>query len=151
MHPCAACKHLRRRCDSSCDLAPYFPPDNPQRFEVVHKMFGRCNVAKILREVDATQRENTVNSLVYQAQARLMDPVNGYLNYVHNTDNRLKEVQQEIHNVKNELIKYLSPEVIQSVIKNPNCFGFEPNNNQNPTAQLTAAQHQQLEILRQKI
>jgi hypothetical protein len=83
IHPCAACKHLCRRCDSSCELALFFPPDNPRRFEVVHKVFGRSNVYKFLQEINATHREDAVDSLVYEAEARLRDPVNGYLDEVH--------------------------------------------------------------------
>ncbi|GAU49135.1 hypothetical protein TSUD_191370 [Trifolium subterraneum] len=36
-------------------------------------------------------------------------------------------------------------------MNNPNCFGFEPNDIQNSTAQLAAAQHEHLELLRQRI
>jgi hypothetical protein len=73
----------------------------------------------MLLEIDPTQRENTVDSLVYEAQALLRDPINGYLNYVHNLEHQAMEVQQEINNVKSELTKYLSPEVIQIVLNNP--------------------------------
>jgi hypothetical protein len=73
----------------------------------------------MLLEIDATQRENTVDSLVYEAQALLRDPINGYLNYVHNLEHQSMEVQQEINNMKSELTKYLSPEVIEIVMNNP--------------------------------
>jgi hypothetical protein len=73
----------------------------------------------MLLEIDPTQRENTIDSLVYEAQALLRDPINGYLNYVHNLEHQAMEVQQEINNVKSELTKYLSPEVIQIVLNNP--------------------------------
>jgi hypothetical protein len=72
----------------------------------------------MLLEIDPTQRENTVDSLVYEAQALLRGPINGYLNYVHNLKHQSMEVQQEINNMKSELTKYLSPEVIQIVMNN---------------------------------
>ncbi|KAK2410955.1 LOB domain-containing protein [Trifolium repens] len=150
-HRCAACKQQHRRCDSSCDLAPFFPPDNQQRFRAVHEVFGRSNVSKIVREIDPTLRDNTVDSLVFEAETRLRDPINGYLTDAHNLEHRLMEIQQEITNMKSELTKYISPEVIQTVMNNPSCFGFEPRDNQNSPAQLTAAQHEQLEVLRQRI
>jgi hypothetical protein len=108
-------------------------------------------VSKFLRQIDYAQRQNAADSLVFEAEARRRDPVNGYLVYAHYHERRLKEVQQEINKVKSELTKYLSPEVIQFVLRNPNRFGFQPGNNQNSTAQLMAAQHQQLELLRQRI
>ncbi|GAU21343.1 hypothetical protein TSUD_189300 [Trifolium subterraneum] len=116
MHSCAACKHLRRRCDSSCELAPFFPLENPQRFKVVHEVFGRSNVSKMLREIDPSQRENTVDSLVYEVEAHLRDPFNGYLDYVHNLEHQLKELQKEMDNVKSELTKYPSREITQYVM-----------------------------------
>jgi hypothetical protein len=73
----------------------------------------------MLRDIDPTQCENAIDSLVFEAEARLKDPINGYLNYVHNLEHRLMEVQQEINNVKSELTKYLSPEVIQFVMNKP--------------------------------
>ncbi|WJX89738.1 hypothetical protein P8452_71710 [Trifolium repens] len=73
----------------------------------------------MLLEIDPTQRENTVDSLVYEAQALLRDPINGYLNYVHNLEHQSMEVQQEINNMKSELTKYLGLEVIQIVMNNP--------------------------------
>jgi len=49
MSPCAACKLLRRRCAKGCVFAPYFPPDEPQKFANVHKVFGASNVNKMLK------------------------------------------------------------------------------------------------------
>lgn len=36
--PCAACKHLRRRCTLDCPFALYFRPDQPEKFINVHKV-----------------------------------------------------------------------------------------------------------------
>ncbi|XLT33663.1 hypothetical protein HN873_064955, partial [Arachis hypogaea] len=48
--PCASCKLLRRRCAKDCIFAPYFPSDDPQKFAIVHKVFGASNVSKMLQE-----------------------------------------------------------------------------------------------------
>ncbi|KOM52520.1 hypothetical protein LR48_Vigan09g117900 [Vigna angularis] len=56
--PCAACKIQRRKCTQECVFAPYFTPDNPQRFAYVHKVFGASNVAKLLNELNAAKRED---------------------------------------------------------------------------------------------
>ena len=47
--PCASCKLLRRRCVKDCIFAPYFPSDDPQKFAIVHKVFGASNVSKMLQ------------------------------------------------------------------------------------------------------
>ncbi|CAL0331814.1 unnamed protein product [Lupinus luteus] len=105
--PCAACKFLRRKCTQECVFAPYFPPDNPQRFSYVHKVFGASNVAKILNELNAAQREDAVKSLAYEAEARLRDPVYGCVGLISVLQHRLKEIQRELNNAKKELAAYI--------------------------------------------
>ncbi|XP_019232740.1 PREDICTED: LOB domain-containing protein 25-like [Nicotiana attenuata] len=75
--PCATCKCLRRKCLPSCIFAPYFPLEEPIKFTIVHKVFGASNVSKLLNEIQPHQREDAVNSLAYEAEARLKDPVYG--------------------------------------------------------------------------
>ncbi|GFP98508.1 LOB domain-containing protein 21 [Phtheirospermum japonicum] len=71
---CAACKFLKRRCTPNCLFAPYFRGDEPKKFAKVHKVFGASNVSKILNEVAEDQREDTVNSLVYEAEVETPGP-----------------------------------------------------------------------------
>ncbi|CAA3015261.1 Hypothetical predicted protein [Olea europaea subsp. europaea] len=47
--PCAACKILRRRCVDKCVLAPYFPPSEPLKFTIAHRIFGASNIIKLLQ------------------------------------------------------------------------------------------------------
>ncbi|MBA0739937.1 hypothetical protein Gogos_013162, partial [Gossypium gossypioides] len=47
--PCAACKILRRRCADKCVLAPYFPPTDPAKFTIAHRVFGASNIIKFLQ------------------------------------------------------------------------------------------------------
>ncbi|XP_057793304.1 LOB domain-containing protein 25-like [Salvia miltiorrhiza] len=75
--PCASCKFLRLRCLSGCIFAAYFPAEEPTKFVNVHKIFGVSNVSKLLNEIPPHQREDTVKSLAYEAEARLKDPVYG--------------------------------------------------------------------------
>lgn len=49
MSPCAACKILRRRCAEKCVLAPYFPPTDPAKFTIAHRVFGASNIIKFLQ------------------------------------------------------------------------------------------------------
>ncbi|KAG5541176.1 hypothetical protein RHGRI_021136 [Rhododendron griersonianum] len=71
-----ACKFLKPRCSpTSCLFAPYFRSDEPEKFAKVHEVFGASNVAKILVDVPENQRDDAVNSLVYEVEAQLRDPV----------------------------------------------------------------------------
>lgn len=49
LSPCAACKILRRRCVDKCVLAPYFPPTEPLKFTIAHRVFGASNIIKFLQ------------------------------------------------------------------------------------------------------
>ncbi|KAL2339865.1 hypothetical protein Fmac_007805 [Flemingia macrophylla] len=110
--PCAACKIQRRKCTQECVFAPYFPPDNPQRFAYVHKVFGASNVAKLLNELSAAQREDAVKSLAYEAEARLRDPVYGCVGLISILQHRLKQLQTELNHAKTELASYVGPQAL---------------------------------------
>ncbi|XP_057961579.1 protein ASYMMETRIC LEAVES 2 [Malania oleifera] len=106
--PCAACKFLRRRCHPECVFAPYFPPDQPQKFANVHKVFGASNVTKLLNELHPHQREDAVNSLAYEADMRLRDPVYGCVGVISLLQHQLRQLQRDLSSAKSELSKYQS-------------------------------------------
>ncbi|XP_076946851.1 LOB domain-containing protein 10-like [Bidens hawaiensis] len=124
--PCAACKFLRRKCTQECVFAPYFPPDQPQKFANVHKVFGASNVAKILNELSTAQREDAVNSLAYEAEARLRDPVYGCVGFISILQHRLKQIQNNLHTAKQELASYMGPSAMMPVL-NPGFVQQFPN------------------------
>ncbi|PNX83885.1 LOB domain-containing protein 25-like [Trifolium pratense] len=102
--PCAACKFLRRKCNQDCIFAPYFPPEEPQKFVNVHKIFGASNVSKFLNEVLPHQREDTVNSLAYEAEARIKDPVYGCVGAISVLQKQLIRLQKELDATNADLI-----------------------------------------------
>jgi len=101
--PCAACKFLRRKCQPECVFAPYFPPDQPQRFVNVHRIFGASNVSKLLNELHPHQREDAVNSLAYEAEMRLRDPVNGCVGIISLLHQQLRQLHMDLQSAKFEL------------------------------------------------
>ncbi|XP_020965343.1 protein LATERAL ORGAN BOUNDARIES isoform X1 [Arachis ipaensis] len=111
--PCAACKFLRRKCTPECIFAPYFPANNPQRFECVHRVFGASNVGKILNELPPSQREEAVESLAFEAEARQCDPVYGCTLQVCILQKKLRQRRALLANAKRELSAYINPQAIQ--------------------------------------
>ncbi|KAL4289857.1 hypothetical protein GQ457_14G026220 [Hibiscus cannabinus] len=103
---CAACKLLKRRCGPNCIFAPYFRSDEPKKFAKVHKVFGASNVSKILVEVPEEQREDTVNSLAYEAEARLQDPVYGCIGAIALLQRRMIELQHDLALARARLARY---------------------------------------------
>ncbi|XP_058744882.1 LOB domain-containing protein 21-like [Vicia villosa] len=100
---CAACKFLKRRCIPNCIFAPYFRSDECKKFAKVHKVFGASNVSKILIEVPEEQREETVNSLAYEADARLKDPVYGCIGAIAILQRKMVELQHDLAVAKDRL------------------------------------------------
>ncbi|XP_027332734.1 LOB domain-containing protein 21-like [Abrus precatorius] len=103
---CAACKFLKRRCIPNCIFAPYFRSDECKKFAKVHKVFGASNVSKILIEVPEEQREDTVNSLAYEAEARLRDPVYGCIGAIALLQRKMVELQHDLAIAKDRLARY---------------------------------------------
>ena len=106
--PCAACKFLRRKCTSDCVFAPYFPPEEPTKFANVHRIFGASNVSKILQEVAPHQREDAVNSLAYEAEARLRDPVYGCVGAISVLQRQVLGLQRELEETNADIMRYAS-------------------------------------------
>ncbi|XP_004309226.1 PREDICTED: LOB domain-containing protein 24-like [Fragaria vesca subsp. vesca] len=101
MGRCAACKYLRKACPEDCIFAPYFPSNNPQRFENVHRIYGAKNVATMLKELEPLQpylRAQAVETLCYEAESRIQNPVYGCAAIIFH-------LQQQIHNIESELAK----------------------------------------------
>ncbi|XP_030462244.1 LOB domain-containing protein 1-like [Syzygium oleosum] len=104
LSPCAACKILRRRCVDKCILAPYFPPTEPYKFTIAHRVFGASNVIKFLQELPEPQRADAVSSMVYEANARLRDPVYGCAGAICQLQKQVSELQEQLAKAQAELV-----------------------------------------------
>ncbi|XP_034213447.1 LOB domain-containing protein 4-like isoform X1 [Prunus dulcis] len=104
MSPCAACKLLRRRCAQDCVFAPYFPADEPQKFASVHKVFGASNVNKMLQELPEHQRSDAVSSMVYEANARVRDPVYGCVGAISSLQQQIDALQTQLAIAQAEVV-----------------------------------------------
>lgn len=89
-----------------CIFAPYFPPEEPQKFANVHKIFGASNVSKLLNEVLPHQREDAVNSLAYEAEARMKDPVYGCVGAISVLQRQVIRLQKELDATNADLMRY---------------------------------------------
>ncbi|KAJ7529460.1 hypothetical protein O6H91_15G051900 [Diphasiastrum complanatum] len=93
---CAACKILRRKCTLKCLFAPYFPPDEPHKFANIHKIFGASNILKLLNELALNQRGDAVNSLAYEADARVREPIYGCVGVISVLQKQVLQLEQEL-------------------------------------------------------
>ncbi|CAH8251524.1 unnamed protein product [Arabidopsis lyrata] len=104
LSPCAACKILRRRCAERCVLAPYFPPTDPAKFTIAHRVFGASNIIKFLQELPESQRTDAVNSMVYEAEARIRDPVYGCAGAIYHLQRQVSELQAQLAKSQVEIV-----------------------------------------------
>ncbi|XP_057548133.1 LOB domain-containing protein 12 [Amaranthus tricolor] len=114
--PCASCKLLRRRCVMDCIFAPYFPPDDPQRFALVHKLFGASNVSKLLQELPVNKRGDAVSSLVFEANTRIRDPVYGCVGAISLLQNQVSRLQMQLEQAQAELMSIQMQQHLQNEI-----------------------------------
>ncbi|XP_057752914.1 LOB domain-containing protein 1 [Arachis stenosperma] len=103
MSPCAACKILRRRCTEKCMLAPYFPPTEPTKFTIAHRVFGASNIVKFLQEIPESQRADAVSSMVYEASARIRDPVYGCAGAICQLQKQVNELRAQLAKTQAEV------------------------------------------------
>ncbi|CAN4082407.1 unnamed protein product [Withania somnifera] len=128
--PCAACKFLRRKCLPGCIFAPYFPPEEPQKFANVHKIFGASNVSKLLNEIQPQQREDAVNSLAYEAEARMKDPVYGCVGAISVLQRQVIRLQKELDDTNADLMRYANRDPMVNQQRNMN-YGHGRSADQN--------------------
>ncbi|KAK4760602.1 hypothetical protein SAY87_005495 [Trapa incisa] len=102
--PCAACKFLRRRCAEKCVLAPYFPPTDPAKFAIAHRVFGASNIIKFLQDLPESQRADAVASMVYEASARVRDPVYGCAGAICHLQKQVSELQAQLAKAQAEMV-----------------------------------------------
>lgn len=102
-----------------CIFAPYFPPEEPQKFANVHKIFGASNVTKLLNELLPHQREDAVNSLAYEAEARVRDPVYGCVGAISFLQRQVQRLQKELDVANADLIRFACNEMPTTALPPP--------------------------------
>ncbi|KAB2637002.1 LOB domain-containing protein 4-like [Pyrus ussuriensis x Pyrus communis] len=136
--PCAACKLLRRRCAQDCVFAPYFPADEPQKFANVHKVFGASNVNKMLQELPEHQRGDAVSSMVYEANARVRDPVYGCVGAISSLQQQIDVLQTQLALAQAEVV-HLKVRQTAS-FSNHGLSPASPSNSRSPSSKFMGSQ-----------
>nr|KYP47987.1 LOB domain-containing protein 36 [Cajanus cajan] len=80
-------------------------------FACVHHVFGAANVGNVIKSLSDPQlRKLAVNTLVYQAEARVRDPTYGVVGHIMELEQRHRKVQEDLMRAKAQLAQYLGPE-----------------------------------------
>lgn len=117
---CAACKHQRKKCTENCILAPLFPASKAKEFQAVHKVFGVSNIQKIMKSLREEDRRRAADSLVWEANCRQNDPVQGSYGEYCRVSDELRLYKLSLNQSQNQ----------QTIYKSPSAFiGWNINNN----------------------
>ncbi|KAF8697379.1 hypothetical protein HU200_035973 [Digitaria exilis] len=100
---CAACKYQRRKCNTDCPLAPYFPADQQRRFLNAHRLFGVSNILKKLKRLRPEDCPDAMGTLIYSSDLRAQDPVGGCYRIVLNLQRQLEMENAELSAVLHHL------------------------------------------------
>ncbi|KAL9687647.1 hypothetical protein QQ045_032054 [Rhodiola kirilowii] len=103
---CAACKYQRRRCLPECQLAPYFPADQPKMFQNAHRLFGVSNILKILKLVKPNERSEAMRSIIYESEIRDKEPVLGCFGFIQQLRYRVQLFENELQATRFQLMQF---------------------------------------------
>ncbi|KAK1434976.1 hypothetical protein QVD17_00731 [Tagetes erecta] len=120
--PCGACKFLRRKCVNGCIFAPHFSPEQGTTlFAAVHKIFGASNVSKLLMQLPMHHRHNAIETISYEAQARVSDPVCGCVSVIIDLQQQVADLQMELAKVQNQITntKLMVANTVQGSLQQP--------------------------------
>ncbi|KAF8399394.1 hypothetical protein HHK36_015258 [Tetracentron sinense] len=96
---CAACKYQRRKCSGECPLAPYFPADQPNMFENVHRLFGVSNALRVLTKLNQKEKEAAMRSVVDEANTCKKYPVHGCCGVMCQLHVQIQQTEEELYDV----------------------------------------------------
>lgn len=76
--PVLRAKYQRRRCRAYCPLASYVAPNQPKMSQNAYKLFGVCNLLKIIKESHSHDQleAEAMRSIINQSNIRQI-PVRG--------------------------------------------------------------------------
>ena len=105
-HACASCKHQRKRCDSNCELAPYFPAKRYHEFQNAHKLFGVSNILKIITMIEPHQRQAAADSILIEGNAWKTYPEHGCLGVIKDLTEQISFQEKQLSVVNHHLAFY---------------------------------------------
>ncbi|XP_052181915.1 LOB domain-containing protein 30-like [Diospyros lotus] len=103
------CVVLNRGCNSQCIFAPYFRcEDGIARFVAIRDVFTVKNVVNFLALLPVSDRFWASDTLLFEAQARLQDPVYGCVSHILALQQQVSELQAYRAYLQDSLFAYHS-------------------------------------------
>ncbi|KAM7482013.1 hypothetical protein LguiB_006596 [Lonicera macranthoides] len=94
---CAACTYNRKRCQPWCEYAPIFRDViSRQDYRTIFTVFGVKNVADILQNIPQYQHLETLYSFLFEAKARIENPIKGCTALLASLEQKVEELQERV-------------------------------------------------------
>jgi len=90
------CKMEQKECLANSTMLYRFLSNDLQKFAILHEVFGACNVIKLIQDLPPDQRIDAINSLVYEASARLQDPALGCTGIIQQLQRQISALESQI-------------------------------------------------------
>ncbi|XP_052193777.1 LOB domain-containing protein 29-like [Diospyros lotus] len=119
---CDACRVLRRQCSPHCIFAPYFCHEEGfAHFAAIHNIFGARIASILLTYLLVSDRLVVIMTLLFEAQARLQDPVYGCVSHILALQQQVSDLQAHQAYLQNSLFAYYSlhPQPVPQPVQNP--------------------------------
>eukprot|EP00253_Pinus_taeda_P025489 PITA_25489 len=102
------CNMEKKECWDNCTILYHLASNDLHKFSVLHQVFGACNVIKLIQDLPADKRVDAVNSMVYEANARLQDPALGCVGEIQKLQLQISDLQSEISTTQATIRKMVS-------------------------------------------
>eukprot|EP00253_Pinus_taeda_P028874 PITA_28874 len=102
------CKIEKKECLDNCTMLYRFVSEDLHKFSILHQVFGACNVIKMIEELPTDQRVEAINSMVYEASARLQDPALGCAGIIQRLQLQISDLESQITATQGKIQKVCS-------------------------------------------
>ncbi|KAL1214371.1 LOB domain-containing protein 36 [Cardamine amara subsp. amara] len=84
------------KCTKECVFVPYLPLNKPEKYASLSKVFKMSKMARLLKDIEPNQRQVYVDSICFEAEARLRDPVWGCVGIIRDLKLQLEILKREL-------------------------------------------------------
>ncbi|XP_010050456.2 LOB domain-containing protein 27-like [Eucalyptus grandis] len=100
---CAPCRHQKKRCNGSCEVADLFPASRYDEFQNAQRHFGVSNMHGIIRAVDPEMRKQAAKSILMEGNIRRRDPVHGCLGVARRLRWEIRSCEKQLEDANRRL------------------------------------------------
>lgn len=102
----------QKECLENCTLLYQFASNDLHKFAILQQVFGACNVVRLVQDLPSDQRVEAIDSLVFEASARLENPAFGCTDIIHQLQRQVSDLQSQITTTQTTIQKIRSQQAV---------------------------------------